>query len=158
MEQRIARMQELVRAVREVRNRYMVDPKTGLDVLVRCEPAVAADFQALTPFITLLASVGRLECGPGVAKPPQSASHVHAEFEAYISLRDLIDVAAEVKRLEKQLAEKRKHLQGAQAKLDNPSFVGKAPPVVVQQQRESVLDLQNQIKVMEHHLSELRQE
>src|SRR5436853_6461116 len=32
MERRIARMQDLVRAVRDVRNRYMVDARTGLDV------------------------------------------------------------------------------------------------------------------------------
>ncbi len=36
METRIARMQELVRIVRDVRNRYSVDAKTPLDVFVRC--------------------------------------------------------------------------------------------------------------------------
>ena len=35
MEKRIATMQELVRAVREIRNRYMVDAKTPLQVYVR---------------------------------------------------------------------------------------------------------------------------
>jgi valyl-tRNA synthetase len=81
---------------------------------------------------------------------------VHPEFAAYVSLRGLIDVAAEVKRLEKQLAEKRQHLKGIQAKLDNPNFVGKAPPDVVQQQRDLVADLQNQIAVLEANLHDLR--
>src|SRR5207244_4319760 len=112
MEHRMARMQELVRMIREVRNRYNVDARTHLDVFVRCANAVAADFRVLMPFITTLAAVGRLECGQGIDKPPQSASHVHPEFEAYVSLRGLIDVAEEGKRLEKQLLEKRKHLQG----------------------------------------------
>src|SRR5439155_1852661 len=105
----IARMQDLVRAVREVRNRYGID-KTPLEVFVRCTESVAADFQALTPFIAQLASVSRLECGPFVRKPPQSATHVHPDFESYVSLRGLIDPVAETKRLEKQLAEKQKHL------------------------------------------------
>ena len=73
-----------------------------------------------------------------MAKPPQSATHVHPDFEAYVSLAGLIDVAAETKRLEKQLAEKRKHLQATQAKLGNSSFVDKAPAEVVQQQRDLV--------------------
>src|SRR5207244_4538096 len=124
MEHRMARMQELVRMVREVRNRYNVDARTSLDLFVRSGKAVAADFRVLMPFITMLAGVGRLECGQDIAKPPQAASHIHAEFEAYVSLRGLIDVADESKRLEKQLLEKRKHLQGAQAKLGNASFVG----------------------------------
>jgi valyl-tRNA synthetase len=156
-EARVRRMQELVRAVREVRNRYMVDPKTPLDVFVRCAAAVAEDFRALTPFITSLAGVGRLECGPGTAKPPQSAGHVHPDFEAYVSLRGLIDLAEEAKRLEKQLAEKKKHLQAAKAKLENPNFRDKAPPEVVQQQRDAVADLEKQIAVMEENLRGLRE-
>src|SRR5262249_34529849 len=92
MERRIAPMQELVRAVREVRNRYPdLDPRTKLDVLARCNEAVATDFRALAPFIELLAGVGRLECGPAVQKPAQSASIVNPEFEAYVALKGLID-------------------------------------------------------------------
>ena len=156
MEARMGRMQDLVRAVREVRNRYMIDAKTPLDVFVRTGRAVAVDFEQLRPFIILLAGVGQLHSGPDVAKPPQSASSVHGDFEAYVSLAGLIDVAAEIKRLEKQIAEKRKHLQGIEAKLNNASFVDKAPKEVVQQQRDLVTELQGQIAVMEDNLRELR--
>jgi valyl-tRNA synthetase len=157
MEHRMARMQEVVRVVREVRNRYNVDAKTALDVFVRCNKAVADDCRVLLPFITMLAGVGKFECGPDIIKPPQAASQVHPEFETYVSLRGLIDVAGEIKRLDKQLAEKRKHLQGAQAKLGNLSFVGKAPAEVVQQQHDLVTDLDNQIKAIEESLRDLRQ-
>src|SRR6059058_4357699 len=92
MERRIARMQDLVRAVREVRNRYTIDSRTPLDVFLRCGEAVAEDFRQLAPFITLLAGAGRLEIGAAVAKPPQAATHVHPDFEAYVSLAGLIDV------------------------------------------------------------------
>jgi valyl-tRNA synthetase len=156
MERRFSRMQNLVRAVRDVRNRYNVD-KTTLDVHVRCGRPVADDFRSLAPFITLLAGVGRLECGPDVTKPPQAATHVEPDFEAYVSLKGLIDVDAEIKRLDRQLAEKQKQLQSTQAKLDNPSFTVNAPAHVVQQQRDLVSDLQGQIKVMEENLRELRQ-
>jgi valyl-tRNA synthetase len=157
MEKRIARMQDLVGAVREVRNRYDLKKDTGLEVFVRCDEPAANDFQALTAFVSSLAGVSRSECGPAVAKPPQSATIVHADFEAYVSLRGLIDMEAEARRLEKQLAEKRKHLQAARAKLQNESFISKAPPEVVQQQRELVADLEKQIQVLEANLRELRQ-
>src|SRR5579885_854783 len=61
METRIGRMQELIRAVREVRNRYNVDQKTPLDAFVRCSETIAEDFRTLTPFIRSLAGVGRSE-------------------------------------------------------------------------------------------------
>jgi valyl-tRNA synthetase len=157
MEQRIARMQHLVRAVREVRNRYVLDNRTSLDVFVRCSAVLAADFRQLSPFITTLAGVGRLEAGPAVQKPSQSATTVQPEFEVFVSLEGLIDVPAEIQRAEKQLAEKQKHLQAAQAKLQNASFVSKAPAEVVQQQQDLVADLQNQIKALQENLRELRQ-
>jgi valyl-tRNA synthetase len=157
MEHQIGLMQELVRAVREVRNRYNVEARTSLNVSVRCSAETASSFTLLAPFITSLAGVGDLACGPDVQQPSQAAGHVYPEFESYVSLAGLIDVVAEVKRLEKQLAEKRKHLQGTKAKLENPSFVGKAPADVVQQQHELAADLESQIKTIEDNLRELRE-
>ena len=91
-----------------------------------------------------------------MTRPPQSATHVRPEFEAYVSLRGLIDVEAEARRLEKQKAEKTKHLQSARAKLDNPNFRDKAPADVVQQQRDLVADLEGQIRVIDENLRDLR--
>jgi valyl-tRNA synthetase len=155
VETRFARMQDLVRFVREVRNTYMIDAKVALDVFVRCPAATAADFRSLGAFITLLAGVRNLDTGPDVTKPAQVASHVTQDFEAYVSLEGLIDVAAEIKRLEKQLAEKRKFLQSIQAKLENANFVAKAPAEVVQQQRDQVVELEKQIATIMANLQEL---
>jgi valyl-tRNA synthetase len=157
MEARMALMQELVRVVREVRNRYQIDARTPLDVSVRCPEATADDLRALAPFITSLAGAGRLECGPTTAKPRQSATHVHPQFESYVSLTGLIDPEAETKRLEKELAEKLKHLQAARGKLGNSNFVDRAPAEVVQQQRDMVEDLQKQVQAIEENLRELRE-
>jgi valyl-tRNA synthetase len=155
MEQRMARMQDLVRAVREIRNRYTVDTRTSLDIVVRCSETMAEDFRTLAPFITMLAGVGRQDCGSAVAKPPQAATLVHPDFEAYVSLRGMIDVVAEIKRLEKQIVDKHKQLQGAEAKSGNPNFMAKAPPEVVQQHLDLVKDLKKQIKVFEENLRDL---
>jgi len=156
METRIARMQELVRIVRDVRNRYSVDSKTQFEVFVRSTEAVATDFQALRTFVALLAGVGKLHCGPGVAKPKQAASQVTPEFEAYVSLAGLIDPAAEVKRLEKQLVDKRKQLDGTKGKLANEAFVSRAKPEAVAEARALVVDLEKQIASIEETIRELQ--
>jgi valyl-tRNA synthetase len=158
MEERIGRMQNLVGFVREVRNRYQLDAKLRLDVSVRCSDAMAQDFRLLGSFITLLAGVGRLECGPNQRKPAQPASHIDPEFEAYVSLQGLIDVENEKKRSQKLLSEKNRQLQTSEAKLTNSSFVDKAPADVVQQQRDLVASLKEQIKAIESNLQELQQQ
>ncbi len=157
MESRMARMQELVRGVREARNRYMIDSRTALDLSVRCGTSVADDFRQLEPFIKQLAGVGTLTVGPDVTKPAQSATHVHADFEAFVSLAGLIDVNAETARLEKQKAEKEKALQGVRSKLENKAFVEKAKPETVQTERERQTDLENQLRAIEENLRGLRQ-
>jgi valyl-tRNA synthetase len=150
------RMQELVRSVRELRNRYNLEPKTPLDAFVRCSAAVAADFHLLTPFIAQLAGVGKLEAGPDVGKPLQGVGNLTPDFEVYVSLKGLIDPVAEIKRLEKQRAEKQKFVQGLQAKLANESFVKNAPAEVVQQQREKVAEVQQQIATIEANIRDLQ--
>jgi valyl-tRNA synthetase len=156
VEARFARMQELVRGVREIRNRYQVDDKTRLDVAVKCSPEVASDFNALATFIGPLAGIANLTAGPDTAKPKQAGGLVKPEFEAYVSLAGLIDMVAEAKRLEKQVAEKQKTRDGVKAKLANEKFVSSAPPEVVQQQRDLLSDIEKQIAVLEDNLRDLR--
>jgi valyl-tRNA synthetase len=158
VEARFARMQELVRSVREVRNRYQVDDKTKLDVSVKCSEVVAADFNALAAFIGPLAGIANLTAGPATAKPKLGGGIVRSEFEAYVSLAGLIDVGAEIKRLDKQIGDKRKALDGVKAKLANEKFVSSAPVEVVQQQRELMVDIEKQIAAMEENLKDLKSE
>lgn len=156
VEARFARMQELVRGVREIRNRYQVDDKTKLDVAVKCSPEVAAEFNALGAFIAPLASIATFTAGPNVAKPKPSGGLVAAEFAAYVSLAGHIDEAAEAKRLEKQVEAKQKALAATKAKLTNEKFVSSAPAEVVQQQRDAAADMEKQIAAMVENLKELQ--
>jgi valyl-tRNA synthetase len=156
MEARLARMQDLVRLVREVRNRYMVDTKTHLDIFIRCSNAVAVDFQTLTPFIQRLGGVGTILAGPDTAKPKQAATQVHAEFEVYVSLEGLIDVAKEIVRLEKQRGEKTKALEAARGKLNNAGFLARAQPEVVQTTKDQVAELETQLRIIETTLTDLQ--
>jgi valyl-tRNA synthetase len=157
VETRFARMQDLVRSVREVRNRYQVDDKTRLDVSVKCSDAVAADFNALAAFISPLAGIAKLSAGPAVAKPKQAGGIVRPEFEAYVSLVGLIDVPTEIARLEKQIAATQKSLDAARAKLANEGFLKNAKPEAVQQQRDSAADLEKQLDALEENLRDLRE-
>jgi valyl-tRNA synthetase len=142
--------------VREIRNRYQVDDKTRLDVTVKCSETVAADFNALAAFIGPLAGIAHLTAGPNTAKPKQAGGLVLPEFEAYLSLVGLIDVAAEKKRLEKQIVDKKKSADATKGKLANEKFVSGAPPEVVQQQRELLADIEKQIAALEENLKDLQ--
>lgn len=156
IETRFARMQDLVRGVREVRNRYQVEPKAKLDVSVKCAGEVASDFGALAPFVRALAGVGNFTASPDAAKPKQAGVVLRPEFEAYVALAGLIDPVAEAKRLEKQIADAKKQLGGILGKLGNESYVKNAPPEVVAESRAKATELEVQAEVLEANLAELR--
>ena len=152
-EAEIGRMQELIRAIREVRNRYQLDPKTKVEVVMTA--AHAAPFEKLLPFIVDMAGLTGLTRTASPTKPKQSASIVHADFEARVLLQGLIDPAIESKRLEKQIAEARKQAAALQGKLSNASYVKNAPPEVVQESREKVAELTRQAETLEENLRDL---
>ena len=155
VESRFARMQELVRGVREVRNRYQVDDKTKLDVSVKASEAVSKDFTELAAFIGPLAGIANFTASPTAAKPKQAGTVVKPDFEAFVHLEGLIDSAGERNRIEKQLGEKRKQLDGVKAKLANPAFADKAPADVIQTQRDLQADVEKQIAALEENLKDL---
>jgi valyl-tRNA synthetase len=156
VEIRFARMQDLVKGVREVRNRYQVEDKHRLDVVIKCDDSVAADFNSLAAFIGPLAGIANLVAGSNVVKPKQAGAIVRPEYEAYVALAGLIDVPKEIQRLEKLIAEKKKALDAARAKLANEKFVSSAPSEVVQQQRDLAADIEKQLVTLQENLQELQ--
>ena len=154
-EAEIGRMQELIRAIREVRNRYQLDAKTKTELVMTA--AHARPFEKLTPFIVGMADLSGITLTETATKPKHSASIVHADFEARLLLEGLIDPATESKRLDKQIAEARKQAAALQGKLSNVSYVKNAPAEVVQESREKVAELTRQAETLEENLRDLRE-
>lgn len=155
-EAQIARMQDLIKAIRNTRNEYRVDEKATVTVSVKCTEAVAKELESLKPFIHSLAKVGELHLGENVERPTQAGVTTHADFTAYVHLAGLIDVPAEIKRMEKQLADKEKNLVGVRTKLSNAGFLAKAPPEVVTELRESEKATEQQLVVLRETLEMLK--
>jgi valyl-tRNA synthetase len=151
----IARMQEVVRGIRETRNRYQIE-KANVDVGVKCSAALAAELNPLATFIVSLGQVGKYECGPNVVKPKQAGVIIAKEFEVYVALAGLIDPVAEIARLEKQIAEKKKQLAAITTKLGNESYVKNAPAEVVEQSKAQATELEKQITSLDSNREELK--
>ncbi len=88
---------------------------------------------------------------PGEAAP-QSAAALLGELRILVPMAGLIDVGAELARLEKRRGKLEQELAKAGAKLGNDSFVRNAPAEVVAQERERVLEFKRELaQLAEQH-------
>ena len=73
-------------------------------------------------------------------------SQLAAAGTIYLPLAGLIDIAEELKKLDKQKAELEGWIKGSKAKLSNEKFVAKAPEAVVQAAREHLQELEGKLE------------
>ena len=80
---------------------------------------------------------------------------VTADATIKMPMAELIDIAAEKARLEKEKAGIQKQLDGVLARLANKSFTDKAPENVVAGARENAARLQEQLALLEQSILQL---
>jgi valyl-tRNA synthetase len=144
IEVRFARFQEVLRAVRDIRGRQNVPPKTQIDFCVRCDAEVAGLLQPMEPYFISMAGARPTGWGPDVQPPPLSANTTLPGIEVFVNLAELIDVEAELERTKQELEKWDALVVAKEKKLANESFVQRAPAAVVQKERDSLKELQDQ--------------
>jgi valyl-tRNA synthetase len=88
---------------------------------------------------------------------PASSTQLIGKLEVHVPMAGLIDVEAEVARLEKQLKKLDGEIKGLSGKLNNPGFTDKAPAEVVERERGRLQDAQAQFAKITVTISELKQ-
>jgi valyl-tRNA synthetase len=155
---RFAVVQELVRAVRTLRSEFTIPMDRPVRVSVATEPGSAAlaalrDHQEL---IALLTNAGDLAVDGREPAREGTIAVVGTGFEAFVHIREAIDVSKENARLGKELAGIETLRQRTEAKLGNASFVAKAPPEVVARERERLEEYGRRRAKIEEYLRDLQ--
>ncbi len=145
----------VVSAVRSSRARYRLSPREPLAVAVKAPSQDAERLLAQADFVRGLARVGDLTVAPEVAKPKGSVSVVEGSLEIFIALGDLVDLDAEVERLNKAIAKAEKELSGVERTLSNEGFLAKAAPEVVAAKRERAAELASTLERLAAQRDEL---
>jgi valyl-tRNA synthetase len=144
----------IVDAVRNIRGEMNIPFKTALPGVQvgALGPEALATVREERGRIERLSNAAGLSLGSGLTtKVPQSAVAVGAGFEVRVPLAGVVDMAAEVGRIDKELARVDGDLEGLARKLANPSFVERAPAEVVEKDRARVAELKDKrAKLLAH--------
>lgn len=147
----MASVMDIIQSIRNIKAEMNVEagrkPKV---VLVTAQP-YAAFFSDNAEFIERLAGIGQLNIRADKAGIPADAvSAVTGRAEIYIPLGELVDKEKEIARLEKEYTALRNELTKVENKLSNEGFLTKAPPAIVQAERDKA----DQYKAMMSKLQE----
>jgi valyl-tRNA synthetase len=162
-EQEVATLREVIRALREIRNRVngirAGAKETALKSLpravIKAPSEIAARLKQRMAVLTRLGQTDTVEIGADIEKPPECASDVFDGIEVYVPLAGLADLDLERKRLRKERDETAGHLQRLEGKLKNEGFIAKAPPAVVEKERERLASLKDKLAAVTRNLEEI---
>jgi valyl-tRNA synthetase len=138
-EQQMARMQELIVAVRDMRRQLGVEEKAAVPILLRVAAGERAAIEENQDIIGRLARVSGIEFVESM--PEGSAVRSAPGFDVAVVYERTIDVAVECERLTKELARFEKEVSNADRQLSNQSFLAKAPANVVEGLRRRAAEL-----------------
>ena len=152
-QEQIATAQTVIRAIRDIRNKYNKQPSEKLVASANSPQEIADVLNSNSGLICQLAGLKEFNASHTSEKPSNAAAMIVDQMQIY--LHEAIDVKAEKNRLEKQKQQIEKAKDAVEAKLSNENFVNKAKPQVVAQARNRLAELSEQLKTVEKHLLEL---
>jgi valyl-tRNA synthetase len=148
---------DFILGIRRIRGEMNIAPGKPLNVLV--QNGSAADQAYLKEGESYLLKLGRLESITWLAaddNTPESAIALVGNMKILIPMAGLIDKDAELARLEKEIQRIEKELPRIEGKLGNAAFVDKAPPEVIEKEREKLAGLQSSLKNLNEQFAKIK--
>ncbi len=130
------KIQEIIAAIRTLRNDHKADPKKPVVVSIAAADEPRRLLLANREMIELLAVCTLARVEPSFPAPPNAARASAAGNDIYVE--GLIDPAAEGQRVAKLIEQKQKQAAALRGRLANPSYADKAPAHLVQQTRDEL--------------------
>ncbi|CAI5478493.1 unnamed protein product [Closterium sp. Yama58-4] len=155
-------LQALVRAIRNVRAEYSVEPAKKIAATVVAAPTLSPAIQGERDVLALLARVDPASLQITSAQPDAAAAsacvHVVAAegLEAYLPIADMVDVSKELQRLGKQQAKLTADLNSCRSRLSSKKFVDKAPAAVVDGVRKQAEEAEEKLALVNRRLEQLQ--
>ncbi|MEJ1338788.1 MAG: valine--tRNA ligase, partial [Candidatus Sedimenticola sp. (ex Thyasira tokunagai)] len=143
--------------IRRIKGEMNIAPSKPLGVLLQnasdLDRAWLESNRHYLDFLARLESATLLESG---VEAPESATALVGEMKVLIPMAGLIDKAAELARLEKEIGKITSDMERISKKLENPNFVGKAPAAVVQKEKDKLADQQSALDNLQEQLEKIQ--
>ncbi|WP_022849720.1 valine--tRNA ligase [Limisalsivibrio acetivorans] len=146
---------EFISMVRNIRGEYNVPPASRIEAMVKTSKPELKDLFKRNE--SLIMNLARLESlGYTDTDPENAASNIAGDFEVFVPLAGLIDVDAEIKKLEKEKKAAEKDLKVYGGKLQNEGYLSKAPEHVIEKDRKKLAETEALMEKINENLERLK--
>lgn len=138
------RLQEVIGAIRNIRNEYKIEPKRS--VVVSLAPPGEAAVRAVLENRELIENLGNCTLNvvkEGLAAPANCAKGMANGCEVFVE--GVVDPHAEANRVAKRKEELGKLIATLEGRLASPAYTDKAPAKLVEQTRQQLADAQGEL-------------
>ena len=152
----MGQLQDIVRGVRNIRNKFRLQDRHPLTAIVSApDEQTKAALGKSRELLSRMGFLEQLEIDVDRARPERAATEVIGSLQVFVPLADVIDLDSESTRLKERIAKTETQLAAVRRKLENESFVEKAPPEVVQRERDREAEVRDQIAKWQQNLADL---
>ncbi len=156
VEQDIEFIFSLISGIRNIRSEMNIQPSMKIKVLANTENT--REKLIIVENKSLIVNLAHLEsfyfCEADNI-PASSASLVTGNTTCFVLLEGVIDFDSEIKRLEKELEKNTKELLGVQKRLNNESFLDKAPDKIIQKVKHQHKGLEKENNKLQENLERI---
>ncbi len=137
---RMERLMGVITAIRNIRGEMGVPPSRRIKAILRSEnPQILKELQEEGEYIKSLSLLRELDLLEGGEAPKASSTAITHGVEVYIPLSELVpEPEKELQRLRKELKKVEDDIAFLSRKLQDPSFLQRAPKEVVQKEKEKL--------------------
>ncbi len=146
----VAELKQMVDACRSLRGEMGISPAAKVPLIA------SGNAEQLAHFAPYLKSLAKLEDVAIVAELPEADAPVMLAGDFKLMLKVEIDVAAEKERLGKEITRLQGEIAKANSKLNNESFVARAPADVVAQEKARVAEFSTNLEKLQTQLAKLK--
>ena len=158
-EKQMEGIMEIIRTIRNLRAEMKVEHGRRTRIKLIPQSGWEDALAMVEPYLQRLAGASKVTFGvSGEADTEKTVSAVCASAEIRIPLGELVDIGKEITRLEKEKANLENEIQRAQAKLNNPGFVTKAPAELVEKEKEKINVNRGMLDNLAQRIQDLKEE
>ena len=152
VEEDLAHLMEVIRAIRNIRSELHVPPAKRVEVRLKGQPEDLAFLRDHEEIILRLARAKKVAYMEPEYIPVEDATAVVNDIEVCLPLTGLIDFRKEALRLRKEIDKANAELSVVNAKLGNEKFVENAPEDIVEAHRIRKGDLEQKVESLSKNL------